>query len=117
MQPSPQTYSSVAGESVEITITVRDSSGAVVDITNATPHFAMAYRPGGDAVVGTELSPANASAALLVPAAGTMKVTLDKAVTETLLGSYYADAWVDDASLNRVAAARLYWTFGASARL
>lgn len=117
MQPAPQTDSFVKGESVERVITVLDSAGAVVNITGATPHFALGRRQGGAALVGTELSPANATASLTDAPNGVMTVTIDKTVTVNLLGSYYGEAWVDDASGNRVAVTRLFWTIGESVRL
>lgn len=114
MDIAPQTFTIAQGESLEIPVTNRDEAGTVINLTGASFIFRLAPREGGTTIVGTEISPANATASAdAPPTAGVSRVVIDKAVTDGLLGSYYWEHWVIDASGNQVLTARGRITVGA----
>lgn len=84
-----------SGDTRTLTVTVRDTSGAAVDLTGATARWALAKKVGQAALV----SKSTGSGIELTDAAnGEFTVTLDPADTADLVGDYWHEAEVTDSA-------------------
>lgn len=100
-----------AGDDLSLQFTVTDADGNAVDITGFTCRFVIARRRGDTAAVSTEASPATATAAITTAVSGIYTVTIDKAVTANLAGTYYFESEIQDGSGDESTVARGWMTF------
>ena len=77
------------GDSLLLQHTVVDSNGDAVDITGWTLRFGLARTRGGTVLVGTELSPATATASITNDTGGVFTIAIAKTVSDDLTGDYY----------------------------
>lgn len=115
MTRTPQSFTVFAGEDVSIPITITDNDGAVVDITGASARFIVKRRPSSATpVLDSAASPATATAAVTTPASGLVTVSLADSDTGSLVGTYWWELKLTDASNNETVAAYGYIDFRVS---
>ena len=103
-----------AGDDLSLVFTVVNADGDLIDISSGyTAKFALAKRVNGTTVVGTELSPATASIAFssASPFDGKFTVTIDKAITAPLAGTYYFETELQDSSADESTPCKGYFDF------
>lgn len=118
-----QDFVTYAGDDVYPTFTVRDSSGAAVDISTVTEIAWSAIRNSDAAVAVTRLKSAGQVAFVTNGTDGKFQVTIPKAVTATLAGFYRHVATLTDSvgNVTTVEVGRMQvgvkpsWTYDATA--
>lgn len=105
---TPVSFVFMSGDPVLLEATVtRD--GETVSLLGMTVRFAMARRPGDDAVIST--ADGNATATITDAANGVFQVGISSANTADLSGTYQWEADIQDSSGNSETVARGYMTF------
>ena len=100
MSDNVQNLQIARGTSLVATVTVKDLSGNVVDLTGATAEYKAARKIGSKAALlidktvgdGIEVSD---------PSGGVIKITFSNADTDSLGGLYYHEAFITDVAGRR----------------
>lgn len=108
-----QSFPMVAGASFQISMPVKNSAGEDVDVSNSTPRLIVVRKPGATAVLDTDDDNVTAT----FPDVHTILFTVADEITQSLLGTYHWEAWVESGADRDVQIARGYVTFERSARL
>jgi len=98
MTSEDQNFELYAGDSKDIVVTVTDSNGAAVNLTNFTIFWKLTLLPTSSTAliskaVGTGIVKTN-------PSGGIFTVTITNTDTATLAGCYYHEAKIVDGSSN-----------------
>ena len=105
-----QSFQLQQGQNVELQITVTDTNGDAVDLTGASIRFAMARSQSSAVIIDSDTSPQTATPAISNATGGILSIYIDDVVMDDLLGDYYYEVKVTDASANEAIVTRGYMT-------
>ena len=106
-----QSFPLNAGQDVDFPFTITDKQGAAVDLTGATARFVLSRTRSSTPILDSSASPATATITFTDRPNGLLTVSLTDANTDSLVGDYYYQLKIVDASGNEGVAAQGWITF------
>ncbi len=88
----------VAGQDIDLNLTIQDSAGTTVDLTGATLRFVLTTPNNNGIVLDSDSSPQGATYAITSAADGEVTVSITDENMDGLLGDYYYEVKVTDSA-------------------